>query len=75
MIDRAGFRVRPFFLGGSNTVTDVGGGWWRVVVNAVHSSSACYGILGTSDSGTPSINANGAPTFTGSTANAILVAR
>lgn len=62
-------------VGISYSVTNGGGGFWRVQVNATHAAGALYGVLGSSNSATPSWNATAAPIYTGDGTSAFLVAR
>ena len=51
--------------GTSNAVENYGNGWYRFTVTmTLTAGAACYAIIGISNSGTPSYDSNGNPSFT-----------
>jgi hypothetical protein len=55
----------------SNAIVDYGNGWYRVSVSSQHNSGSLYLVIGLSNSGTPTFNASGYPTYTGNGTDSI----
>ena len=59
--------------GKSKSVTSNGSGKWRISVSAAHSSGTVYGVIGMSNSATPTYNASSNPTYTGDGTSGIYI--
>ena len=59
----------------ATSVTDAGGGWWRIAVSADHGGGPLYAEAGAANSGTPSFNIYAEPIYQGDSTRGVLVAR
>ena len=57
------------------SVSDAGGGWWRIEVAADHGGGPLYAEVGAANSATPAFNIFAEPVYPGQSASGVLVAR
>jgi hypothetical protein len=55
----------------SNSITNVGNGWYRVSISSQHNSGTVFLVCGLSNSATPTYDANGYPTYLGNGTSSI----